>query len=306
MTRRFPLLAFAVGGALVALAPAPHAKTKGALSPDAASAVVDARRAIAEAADRGSADDVLAARAQLLAVAGKDATAAPVRYTIVLADWRAVPLLLNAGKTAADVTRYVAEGLAESRALEAQRPNDGEAFAFDASFIAFQLMSPGADVMTMGPQAMGLFAKAAKLSPANPRVQLLRGIFTFFTPPQFGGGADVARPLFEKAIALSDSEAASPAADSLAPRWGHVDALLWSAQVALALHDTTAARARIDEALQTAPGSGWAHGLRASLSGAAADSAGGAGGAEGGAEKAARRAADTAVDKASPGQKGKP
>lgn len=58
---------------------------------------------------------------------------------------------------------------------------------------------------------------AKKLDPANPRPYLLEGQAKFYTPEQFGGGKAIAKPLFEKAIAMFATF--KPASD-LHPAWG--------------------------------------------------------------------------------------
>ena len=59
--------------------------------------------------------------------------------------------------------------------------------------------------------------KAAALDPTNPRPVYLEGQAKFYTPAAFGGGKDVAKPLFEKAIIMFD--AFKPSTD-LHPTWG--------------------------------------------------------------------------------------
>lgn len=60
-------------------------------------------------------------------------------------------------------------------------------------------------------------AQAKKLNPANPRIYLVEANNTYYTPAMFGGGADVAKPLYEEAKARF---AAFRPASALAPNWG--------------------------------------------------------------------------------------
>ena len=60
-------------------------------------------------------------------------------------------------------------------------------------------------------------AQAQALNPANPRPYLIEANNVYFTPRMFGGGAEAARPLFEKAQAQF---AAFVPAGPLAPNWG--------------------------------------------------------------------------------------
>jgi tetratricopeptide (TPR) repeat protein len=233
------------------------AKTKPhALSADGAKAIVEARQAIQSGMNTGSIDDILAARATVLALPPSDAASAAAHYTIALADWRVAPLLMRKGGE--DTQKYVDDGLTHVRALRALEPKNGEAWALEGSFLGYKLTTGDADVMTLGPQAQADLQKAMKLAPKNPRVVLLVGISTLFTPKQFGGGAEAAIPLLTKAVDLSQAE--SPA-DPLAPAWGDDDALVWLGQAYLQMGDAEKALERYRAALEVNPDNGMAKGL---------------------------------------------
>ncbi|RXK83375.1 hypothetical protein [Filimonas effusa] len=78
------------------------------------------------------------------------------------------------------------------------------------------MVDPMSRWQTYGAQASAALQKGMKLDPNNPRLYYLQGMSLFGTPPQFGGGKDKAKPLFEKAIALGKAEPAKP----LFPHWG--------------------------------------------------------------------------------------
>ncbi|WP_199138753.1 hypothetical protein [Pedobacter sp. ASV12] len=59
--------------------------------------------------------------------------------------------------------------------------------------------------------------KAQALNPENPRIYLIKGQNTFYTPENFGGGKAVAKPILE--MAKQKFEAFKPAND-LSPNWG--------------------------------------------------------------------------------------
>ena len=77
------------------------------------------------------------------------------------------------------------------------------------------------DPMTRGPlyiqKANESFAKAEVLNPENPRVYYLQGQSLMNTPAMYGGGKDVAKPLFQKA---HDKFLTFKPADELSPNWG--------------------------------------------------------------------------------------
>lgn len=77
------------------------------------------------------------------------------------------------------------------------------------------------DPMTRGQlyiqKANESFAKAEVLNPENPRVYYLQGQSLMNTPAMYGGGKEVAKPLFQKA---HDKFLTFKPADELSPNWG--------------------------------------------------------------------------------------
>ncbi|RSK31797.1 hypothetical protein [Hymenobacter metallilatus] len=79
-------------------------------------------------------------------------------------------------------------------------------------------------------------AQAKKLNPANPRIYLVEANNVYYTPAMFGGGAEVAKPLYEEA---KTRFAAFKPASALAPNWGERQVL-----GRLKKYDTTTAAAK--------------------------------------------------------------
>lgn len=103
---------------------------------------------------------------------------------------------------------------------EALAPNDtakSEIYTVrNMAYTQQMMVDPQTRYMTYGQQGGAALQKAAKLNPNNPRVYYLQAMSLFGTPPQFGGGKDKAKPVFEKAIALYKLEKPLP----FYPRWG--------------------------------------------------------------------------------------
>ncbi|UOQ52556.1 hypothetical protein [Hymenobacter cellulosivorans] len=78
-------------------------------------------------------------------------------------------------------------------------------------------ISPMARSMKYSGMVRDALAQAKKLNPANPRIYLVEGNNLYFTPKMFGGGPDVAKPVFEEAQARY---AAFKPATPLMPNWG--------------------------------------------------------------------------------------
>ncbi len=70
------------------------------------------------------------------------------------------------------------------------------------------------DIMAKQSEAKDL---AKKYDPDNPRLYLIDGINSYYTPESFGGGADIAEPLFEKSYALFQTY---KPVDETYPDWG--------------------------------------------------------------------------------------
>lgn len=78
-------------------------------------------------------------------------------------------------------------------------------------------VNPVARGAKYGPLTAQLLEQAKQLSPDNPRIYLLLGQNTFYTPAQWGGGKDKAKPILE--TALEKFKTFQPA-NELAPHWG--------------------------------------------------------------------------------------
>lgn len=79
------------------------------------------------------------------------------------------------------------------------------------------IYSPQDRYMTDGAEAMRQLTIALKHNANNPRAYFLQGQSLLYTPVQFGGGLDKARPLLERCIELHLSQTPVP---DYAPRWG--------------------------------------------------------------------------------------
>lgn len=59
--------------------------------------------------------------------------------------------------------------------------------------------------------------RAKELNPENPRVPLLQAESLYYTPKMFGGGKDVAKPVFEEALTLFEKFTPK---NEMMPNWG--------------------------------------------------------------------------------------
>ena len=93
---------------------------------------------------------------------------------------------------------------------------------------AHMMVDPQSRYMQYGATSASNIEKAKALDPSNPRPVYLEGQAKLYTPEAFGGGKDVAKPLFEKALAMFD--AFKPASE-LHPTWGKSATQYFLAQV---------------------------------------------------------------------------
>ena len=100
--------------------------------------------------------------------------------------------------------------------LQKSFKNESEIFALQA--FAYQMritdMSKGFKYSSLASEAL---EEAEKLNPKNPRVYYIRGNNILHTPKAFGGGKQKAKPLFEKASGLFESQ---KPANAIEPSWG--------------------------------------------------------------------------------------
>jgi hypothetical protein len=82
---------------------------------------------------------------------------------------------------------------------------------------AHMMVDPQSRYMQYGPGSASNIEKAKALDPTNPRPVYLEAQAKLYTPEAFGGGKSVAKPVFEKALAMFDIF--KPASE-LHPAWG--------------------------------------------------------------------------------------
>ncbi len=96
-------------------------------------------------------------------------------------------------------------------------------------------------------------ATAIKLDPDNPRIYVIDGMNTYYTPEAFGGGADNALPILKKAYDLFQTY---KPADETYPTWGNDLACGMLALCEIKLGKLDEAKKYMDKALGINPDSG--------------------------------------------------
>ncbi len=106
---------------------------------------------------------------------------------------------------------------------------------------------------TLGPELQEEMSAAMAAGPANPRVWLIRGISTIYTPPEYGGGLADAETQLSKAVAFFDVDQPIPPA----PSWGRAEAYAWLGQVLQKENKPSEALAAYNKALALEPNYAW-------------------------------------------------
>jgi hypothetical protein len=137
-----------------------------------------------------------------------------------LAPYYAAYSNLVAGLTSTDNAvkdQYWDKALTEVDQAEALSKDNSEIFAL-RGYIQYMKLSvdPRNRLSFMSESAESL-AKAKTLNPENPRIYLIMGQNTFYTPEAFGGGKEKAKPILEAAAAKF---AIFKPANDIEPNWG--------------------------------------------------------------------------------------
>lgn len=120
------------------------------------------------------------------------------------------------------------------------------------SQLAQGITDAGSAMAVMGDMSQAQ-AEALRLGKENPRVWLIQGVGSFFTPAQFGGGAEVALTQLLKAERFFAND--HPAKGR--PAWGRAEVQAWLGIVHQKLGHSAEARKAYQEALRIEPGFSW-------------------------------------------------
>ena len=119
-------------------------------------------------------------------------------------------------KDAGEIDKHldVAQGYLDK--LKEKKPKESEVHVLQALLYSMRITSPTRG-MKYSMLSNGALDDAAELDLQNPRLYYCRGNNVFHTPSMFGGGKSKAKPLFEKASELFETESSG---GTLMPNWG--------------------------------------------------------------------------------------
>ncbi len=108
--------------------------------------------------------------------------------------------------------------------------------------------------MTLGMKSGRVMYRAFELAPDNPRVSLIAGESSYYTPKLFGGGKEKAMEKIKKAIELFQTfKSQSP----LYPSWGYDEAYAYKGMIHTDWEQWEEAKKSFEMGLEINPNNGW-------------------------------------------------
>lgn len=184
---------------------------------DFSKAIVKAKKNFKSAMDKFDEKEMVKSRGEFERILQLKKNVWLVNYYLALVDYNIATTGIQT-KDNDKVKKYTQSGLdfLEKSTLERDNFADSYVLKLALEYNRFQyemdkMQSIIADVQTAE-------ETAKKLDPTNPRFYLVKGIATFYTPAAFGGGTDLAQPLFEKSVELFSLIKNT---DETLPDWGN-------------------------------------------------------------------------------------
>lgn len=214
-------------------------------------AFTHAKHTLASAVIHGKLEELNKARAEFSRLLAADHSSTRLSYWVALSDWRIVPMVPDTAGGRAK--KLCVEGIAACDRVLVENPRDAGTLALKAALQGMSLTYFPNLMMSLGPEMAVAYGTAEGIAPNDPRVIFLHALSTLYTPAQYGGGPEKAKPQFERSIALF--EKAKP--DSTGIDWGHDDALLWSGRCLSRLNDWNGAKSRFTQVIARSPEHAW-------------------------------------------------
>jgi tetratricopeptide (TPR) repeat protein len=245
------------------------------------------------ASDQGDLNAFSQAHSDFLTAAEANPGSALAHYYLALADWRMVQALVEEGGDSIRIESLANEAITHCDKALAISPQGAEVMAIKGSMLNALSSVRTAQRQILSQQADLNLRQACELSPGNPRVWLLAGMYHLQRPARQGGGPDGALRELRRAVELferdtqnmialsggspavgrgSDPEPLEPPpardADSasaearrrspipLEPDWGHDEAWQWAGKAHMTNEQYDAARRCFLRALEINPSNG--------------------------------------------------
>ncbi len=182
-----------------------------------------------------------------------------IHYYLALTDLRIVDYFFSKNaledkKLKADAEKYTEEALEHLEKSIELKEDFPENYALKSNLLGKKIALSPMKAIYLGPRSGIVSGKAMELGGQNPRVNLLIGISTLYTPTIFGGGADKALTLINQSIAIFD---ASTDTVSIMPDWGKAEAYGYQGMIFMQQEKYPEARQSFEKALEINPQYSW-------------------------------------------------
>lgn len=168
---------------------------------DFTKAIVKAKKNFQSAMDKYDEKEMMKSRGEFERILQLKKNTWLVNYYLALVDYN----ISTTGMTTQDnakVKKYTQSGLELLEKSILERDNFADAYILKMSLNYNRFQYEMDKMQSIISDVTAAEETAKKLDPTNPRFYLVKGIATFYTPAAFGGGADLAKPMFEKSIDL--------------------------------------------------------------------------------------------------------
>ncbi len=176
-----------------------------------------------------------------------------VHYYIGLCHYRLSTLYMDE-KNKDKAGRHLDEAIDHLELCKAQNDTFPESYALIASCMGNKIGLAPWKGMVLGPKSGAQMQKAFEYGPENPRVWLLQGISSNFSPKMFGGGKQKALDELRQAIEYFEADAVT---QPLYPSWGHDLAYAWIGVIKTERQEWDAAQKALEKGLELNPQNGW-------------------------------------------------
>jgi tetratricopeptide (TPR) repeat protein len=217
------------------------------------SLIIKGKEQIQNSLDTWNLQQMLAARAFFERMAGDTTYSWLIHYYLGYADSR----LFNYYFSEDDKEKakeYINDGLQHLETSIALKEDFAEIYALLGSLLGKKIGLNPLLGITLGSKSGHLLEKACTRAPTNPRVLLIAGQSSYYTPKMFGGGKEKAMKQFQNAIRCFETfKPESP----VYPDWGHEEAYAFLGMAQMEQDRLTEAKRSFEKALSINPNYGW-------------------------------------------------
>ncbi|HMS66352.1 MAG TPA: hypothetical protein PKD83_14000 [Ignavibacteria bacterium] len=222
-------------------------------------AMLKAKKSLKEAMDKGDEAKIIKARGQFERILQLKKDVWLVNYYMALSDYGLATTGMGSNDTER-IKKYTQSGIDVLNKSIDENPEFADSYILleTLNFNRWQYEQDKMQEIISATQSAD--AEAKKLEPNNPRLSLINGIASFYTPEAFGGGVAIAIPLLEKS--LQEFKTRKEKKD-IYPDWGQDLAIGYLSMSLIKRNDDgdiSKAKEYIDTGLKNNPDSGFLSG----------------------------------------------